>query len=188
MKKESTQILIVAVLVSLTALFRVVNAEFHLYNLVPIAALGLFSGSVLSNKKYAYFIPLTAMLLSDIGLSLFTSTQGFYGISQIVNYAALILVTFVGTHLVNRNAVSVAGYTLSGSLIFFLLSNLGTFLGGYYGYSFDSFIQCFTMAIPFYKSEMATTFFMNSFAGDMVFSFVAFGILYLSTRNAVQTA
>lgn len=51
MKKESTQILIVAVLVSLTALFRVVNAEFHLYNLVPIAALGLFSGSVLSNKS-----------------------------------------------------------------------------------------------------------------------------------------
>lgn len=188
MKKESTQIIFVAILVLLTALLRVVNAEFHLYNLVPIAALGLFSGSILSNKKYAYLIPLAAMLLSDLGLALFTSTQGFYGISQVINYGAIVLVTFLGTHLVKRNVISIAGYTLSGSMIFFLLSNLGTFLGGYYSYSFESFIQCFTLAIPFYKSEMATTFFMNSFAGDLVFSFVAFSIYHFSIPRVLQTA
>ncbi len=183
MKNESSQIILVIALVLFTALFRVVNAEFHVYNLVPVAALGLFSGSILKNKRVAYLIPLFSVLLSDIGLGLFTSVQGFYGISQVINYAALALVTLLGTFLTKRNAVNIIGYTLSGSVIFFLLSNLGTFLGGYYGYSFEGFITCFTLAIPFYKSDMATTFFVNSFVGDICFSFLAFGVVYLACNK-----
>jgi len=179
MKKEYSQILLVSIIVLMMAFFRVVNAEFHLYNMVPVAALGLFSGSVLQHKRVAYLIPLLAMFLSDLGLSLFTDVQGFYGISQIVSYGALALVTFMGTFLVKRNVMNVVGYTLSGSMIFFLLSNLGTFLGGYYLYSFSGFVECFSLAIPFYKSEMANTFFLNSFLGDAFFSTIAFGIVYL---------
>lgn len=178
MKKE---ILIVAMLVLTTAILRVVNAEAHLYNMVPVAALGLFSGSVLTNKKWAYMIPLTAMFLSDVGLNLFTTTPGFYGVSQIVNYIALGLVTLLGTALVNRNTINVLGFTLGGSMIFFLVSNFGTFLQGYYGYHFEGFTACYAMALPFYKSEFSTTIFMNSFLGDIIFSAVAFGILYLAS-------
>lgn len=181
MKKQNNHILIVVMLVMITAFFRVVNAEFHFYNMVPVAALGLFSGSILKNKRTAYLIPLLAMLLSDIGLAVHTNVQGFYGISQVVNYFALALVTFMGTFLIKRNALNILGFTLSGSIVFFLLSNLGTFLGGYYGYSVQGFIECFTMAIPFYKSEMANTFFLNSVLGDLCFSAVAFGIAYLVT-------
>ncbi len=178
MKKE---ILIVALLVLTTAILRVVNAEAHLYNMVPVAALGLFSGSVLTNKKWAYMIPLTAMFLSDVGLNLFTTTPGFYGVSQIVNYLALGLVTLLGTALVKRNTINVLGFTLGGSMIFFLVSNFGTFLQGYYGYHFEGFTACYAMALPFYKSEFSTTIFMNSFLGDIIFSAVAFGIFYLAS-------
>lgn len=184
MKKESNQIFLVAVLVLITALLRVVNAEFHVYNLVPVAALGLFSGSILKNKRIAYLIPLLSMILSDIGLSLFTDVQGFYGISQFVNYSALVLVTFLGTFLVKRNATNIVGLTLSGSFVFFLLSNFGTFLSGYYGYSFNGLTTCFTLAIPFYKSDMASTFFLNSFLGDLCFSFISFGIAYLAFNKS----
>jgi hypothetical protein len=184
MKKESNQIFLVAVLVLITALLRVVNAEFHVYNLVPVAALGLFSGSILKNKRIAYLIPLLSMILSDIGLSLFTNVQGFYGISQFVNYSALVLVTFLGTFLVKRNATNIVGLTLSGSVVFFLLSNFGTFLSGYYGYSFNGLTTCFTLAIPFYKSDMASTFFLNSFLGDLCFSFISFGIAYLAFNRS----
>jgi len=178
MKKE---ILIVALLVLTTAILRVVNAEAHLYNMVPVAALGLFSGSVLTNKKWAYMIPLTAMFLSDVGLNLFTTTPGFYGVSQIVNYLALGLVTLLGTALVKRNTINVLGFTLGGSMIFFLVSNFGTFLQGYYGYHFEGFTACYAMALPFYKSEFSTTIFMNSFLGDIIFSAIAFGIFYLAS-------
>lgn len=180
MKKE---ILIVAFLVLTTAVLRVINAEAHLYNMVPVAALGLFSGSVISNKKWAFMIPLAAMFLSDLGLSLFTHTPGFYGISQTVNYLALVIVTLLGTTLVKRNTINVLGYTLGGSMIFFLISNFGTFLQGYYGYSVAGLTECYAMALPFYKSEFSTTIFMNSFLGDIIFSVVAFGIFQLVTLS-----
>lgn len=187
MNKTSTQIVFVAILIIITSVLRVMNAELHYYNFIPVAAIGLFSGSMLRNKRIAYLIPLSAMLLSDIGLSLFTGTQGFYGISQMVNYIALALVTFLGTFLVNRNAIRITGFTLSGSMIFFLLSNFGTFLSGYYGFSWHGMVECYTMAIPFYQNETATTFFMNSFIGDLCFSYLAFGIGYL-TLNRLKIA
>lgn len=180
MKKQYQYILLVSILVLMTAVWRVLNAEFHIYHLVPIASLGLLSGSMLQDKKWAYIIPLAAMFLSDIGMSLFTNIQGFYGVSQVVNYMALALVTLLGTQLVKRNLINIAGYSVAGSLVFFLISNFGTFLSGYYGYSFSSLIECYAMAIPFYKSEMASTFFMNSILADLLFSTISFGVIYLT--------
>jgi len=180
MKKQHQQLALVALLVLATAAWRVVNTELHLYHLVPMAALGLFSGSVLQNKKWAYLIPLSAMLLSDLGLTLFTSMQGFYGLSQVVNYLALAMVTLLGTKLVHRKALTVAGYTIGGSLLFFLVSNFGTFLSGFYGYSFSSLMECYAMALPFYKSELSTQFFVSSLLADLAFSALAFGVFAYS--------
>ena len=179
MNKQTANILIVSAVVLITALMRVINLELHIYNLVPVAALGIFSGSVLRNKAQAYLIPLLAMLISDIDIALFTNTKGFYGVSQFVNYGAIMLVTLMGSAMQRRNVVNIAGYTLGGSFVFFVLSNFGTFLGGYYGYSFAGFTECFAMAIPFYKSDMAWSFFFNSFAGDLSFSLIAFGSYHL---------
>lgn len=176
MKKIHSGLLLTAILVLLTAALRVLNAEMHWYHLIPLSALGIFSGSVLEDKRWAYLIPLSAFFLSDLGLALFTHQQGFYGVSQIVNYSALALVTFLGTRLQRRNVLNIGLFTVSGSLIYFLLSNLGTYLGGYYGYSWGSLVECFTMAIPFYKSELATQFFSNSLFGDLAFSFLAFAV------------
>jgi hypothetical protein len=36
------------------------------------------------------------------------------------------------------------------------------------------------MAIPFYKSEMASTFFMNSLFADLLFSTISFGVIYVT--------
>ncbi|HMN32049.1 MAG: hypothetical protein IT215_00270 [Chitinophagaceae bacterium] len=176
MNKNSLQILIVLIVIVLTTLMRIFNTQFHIYHLVPIAALGIFSGSILSNKPIAYAIPLLAMLLSDIGIGLLTNTPGFYGISQFVNYGALALITFTGTFLTNRKVLNIAGFSIGGSLLFFVLSNFGAFLSELYPMNLQGFIECYAMAIPFYKSELASTFFFNSFLGDLLFSFAAFGI------------
>lgn len=187
MNKNQQQILVVALLVALTAVLRIASAELHWYHLVPIAGIGIFSGSILKNKSWAYIIPLATMLLSDIGFSLFTRTPGYYGVSQLVNYAALALVTLLGTQLKNKNAGSVLGFTVSGSLLFFVLSNFGTWLGGYYAFNLQGLINCYAMAIPFYKNELATGFFINSFAGDILFSCFAFGVYHLYTKKMVTT-
>ena len=181
MKNQYRTILLLSVLVVAAAVLRVLNAGYHFYNLVPVTAMGLVCGSALKQNRYAYLIPLSAMLLSDIGLSLFTSVQGFYGISQWVNYLALVLVTRLGVSMKRRTILPIIGYTICGSFLFFLLSNAGTFLSGYYGYTREGLFQCYLMAIPFYRNELATSFFVNSFSGDLIFSFTAFGLLALNS-------
>lgn len=187
---QQTKTIIVSAIILLTVIMRVINIEFNIYNLIPMAALGIFCGSILQNKFHAYLIPLVALLLSDIAISLFTNTQGFYGISQFVNYASIILITLLGTYLTKRSFLQIAGYSISGSLIFFILSNFGTFLSGYYGFSFEGLLNCYAMAIPFYKSELANTFFINSFLGDLFFSIIAFGVYHLATtkNHSLKTA
>ncbi|MEZ5046161.1 MAG: DUF6580 family putative transport protein [Chitinophagaceae bacterium] len=183
---QKKNILSVVFIIFIVAIFRIVNNHLHIYNLIPIAALGIFSGSILKEKKYAYIIPLLAMLFSDIGIGLTSNMSGFYGISQIVNYTALIGVTFLGTRLNRHTPLRIAGFSLTASLIFFIVSNFGTYLSGYYGFGLESFINCYIMALPFYKHELATEFFLNAFIGDLLFSYFAFGMYHaLNTKSSI---
>jgi hypothetical protein len=54
MKNNKNTLLLVIALILGIAVWRVLNAEWHIYNLIPVAALGLFSGSVLQEKKYVH--------------------------------------------------------------------------------------------------------------------------------------
>ena len=174
------KILFVAFSLIITVCFRLFLNNGSWFNFFPIAAISLFSGSILKNQFSAYLMPLATLFISDLAFELFTSTPGFYGISQLVNYAALFAITFLGTKLNNQNSMKIAGFTLGSSMFFFLVSNFGTFLSGFYGYTFQGFLDCYIMAIPFYKYENATSFFVNSLAGDFVFSALAFGAYYFS--------
>lgn len=189
MQFKSKQFIYIVLVVLATAAWRVINAQMAWYNLVPIAAIGLFTGSVVRNNRWAYLIPLAGMFLSDIGLSVFTNIPGFYDYSQLVNYAALAAVVVLGRGLQQRNAVQIGAYSISGTLLFFIISNFSTFLSGYYGYTVNGLRECYVMAIPFYKNEMATSFFLNSLQADLVFSFVAFGAYQLMMKHRqLQTA
>jgi hypothetical protein len=179
---KTTLYIVVAAILSMAAL-RVLNTHFHIYHMVPMAALGLVSGSLLTDKRIVYLIPLVSMLLSDIGIALVTPMPGFYGVSQFINYMALASVTFLGTFLLRKNALNIAGYTLGGSMVFFIISNFGVWAGGYYGYTWAGLVECYAMALPFYKSEVANQFFFNSFMGDFLFSFLVFGIAALMNEK-----
>ncbi len=174
------KILFVAIALLFTVSIRLFLNYGSWFNFFPIAALSLFSGSILKKQTSAYLLPLAALFISDLAFELFTETPGFYGISQFINYAALLAITFFGTQLNNLNSLKIAGFTLGSSLFFFLVSNFGTFLSGFYGYTFQGFIDCYVMAIPFYKYESATSFFVNSLAGDFLFSALAFSAYYFS--------
>jgi hypothetical protein len=50
------------------------------------------------------------------------------------------------------------GTTFLASLAFFVLSNLGVFIGGHYGYSLEGFIACYAAAIPFWQSSLIADF------------------------------
>lgn len=177
MKRNYTNIILAGGLILMAAISRIVNYEMGLWNLAPVAALGLFAGAVLNNKRYAYLFALLAMFISDAYIEFFTPMSGFYDISQFFVYGSMVIATFMGTTMKNKKALTVAGYSIGGSAIFFILSNFGTYLTGYWGYGIDGLTKTYVMAIPFAK---------HTFLGDLLFSGILFGG-YALLQNALYS-
>jgi len=190
MKNNKLNFLIAAGLILMAASARIINHEMHLYNLAPVAALGLFSGAVIKDKRYAFVFAILAQFIGDVYIGLFTPWQGFYGIEQVLVYAALILVTVLGSRMGKPSALKVFGYTIAGSTIFFLISNFGIWLsiqlGGidilHYGKGFTGLMNTYIAAIPFFR---------NTLLGDMagaVLLFGAYALLQKALSGKMQKA
>ncbi|MDO8513227.1 MAG: hypothetical protein Q7S37_01885 [bacterium] len=132
----------------------------HPANFAPISALALFSGAYLSRRN-AIIIPLAAMLISDIFL-------GFHIIMPYV-YTSFLIVALLGVYLKNNIKFrNIFALSLSGSLIFFIITNFGVWLqSGMYPHTLTGLASCFTLAIPFYR---------NTLLGDLVYTTAFFGI------------
>ena len=50
---------------------------------------------------------------------------------------------------------------LFGACIFFLVTNFGVWISGMYGYTFQGFLECYTLAIPFFTHTMISTLFFS---------------------------
>jgi len=141
----------------------------HPPNFTPLAALGLFSGAYLQVRKY-WLVPVAALLLSDLVI-------GFYQpVAMIFVYSGFILCAFLGRALLHerRTPLTLGGATLSGSVIFFIISNLGDWLTGLnYPRTGQGLIECYTMAIPFFR---------NTLAGDLFYVACLFGIYDICAR------
>ncbi len=176
MKNKSIHIILAAGLILMAATARILNYEMHLYNLAPVAAIGLFGGAVLKNKQLALLMPLLALFIGDIYIELFPSgagMRGFYGAEQLFVYGGMLLVTLLGMQMKQPGAVKVLGYSVAGSLVFFVLSNFGSFISGMYGYDLSGLAATYVMAIPFFK---------NTLLSDLVGNTVLFGSYHLATQ------
>ncbi len=170
MKRNYLNILIACGLILIASTARVVNTEMHLYNLAPLAAVGLFSGAVIKDRKIAFLVPLLGQLFADLYFQLFTSIQGFYDISQFFVYGGLFAATFLGSRMSQAKPLSILGYTVGASTLFFIISNLGTYLTGLWGYGISGFAKTYVVAIPFFK---------NTLIGDLAGSILLFGAYFL---------
>ena len=133
----------------------------HPPNFAPITAMSLFAGAYFTRKQFAFILPLLAMLISDLFL-------GFYTISIFV-YLSLAVITWMGQQ---KNRVT-PKLVLLGSVLFFLISNLGVWLL-YYPKTIDGLVTCFVLAIPF---------FATSLLGDIFYSVImVFGFSAVSRR------
>lgn len=158
----------------------------HPPNVACVGAIGLFAGCYLSGYR-AYLVPLAVMLLSDsLGHALGTPGMGFYNPSTMAFvYLGVVAAVPLGRLLQDRHPALAAPASLAASSIFFLASNLGVWLGGWYPMTPSGLVACYTAAIPFFGYTIA---------GDLAFSGVLFGAWELSRyglprrRLASQTA
>ena len=175
MNKKNINILIAVFLVLAAATSRVVNASLQLPNFVPIAAISLFSGFMLKDKRsLAILVPLLGQFMADIYFQLFTHVPGFYSlVDQAFTYAAIGGATALGLTMNQPKPLRIFGYTLGASAVFFIVSNFGYFAHGWNGYSLSGLVKTYIDAIPFYK---------NSFLADMFGSLLLFGGYFITQR------
>lgn len=131
----------------LTVLVRLIP---HPPNFTPIIALALFGSTTFRNKWIGLSLPIIAMSISDLYL-------GFYSISIWV-YSSFFLISLLGTYW---KSIRITNIFIS-SLLFFIITNFGVWLMGY-PKTWEGFLLCYTMAIPF---------FINSILGDLFFSYL----------------
>lgn len=142
----------------------------HPPNVACVGAIGLFAGCYLSGSR-AYLVPIAVLFISDlVGQLLGIAGMGFYQpITMASVYAGVTAAVFIGRWMSRspRRFARVPAASLVASTIFFLLSNLGVWLGGWYAMTLSGLLACYVAAIPFFGYTLA---------GDMLFSLLLFGV------------
>lgn len=166
------------------------------FGFAPQIAMAIFGGAMIGNKKLAFALPLLSMLLSDVLYQLLynaglTSIEGFYE-GQWVNYLLFAGLTLFGFGMKKVQARSILGFSISGSLLFFLFSNFTVWLGGG-GYNhpktFQGLLQTYGDGLAFYRDYgLLPGFYGNLFLGDLFFCFILFGTYALVSRREQQLA
>lgn len=173
MKRNDINTLLAITLIITATILRTASAGMHLYNFVPMAAMGVFSGAIIKDRRLlSLFVPLAGQFMADLYFQFFTNTPGFYP-GQVFNYVAILAAALLGATMKQPKPTSVLGYVLGASGLFFVISNFGYYMSGYNGYSLSGFTKTYVDAIPFFK---------NTLAGDMVGGILLFGGFFLAQK------
>jgi len=149
----------------------------HPPNFAPIGAMALFGGACFATRRVAFLVPLVAMFVSDLAIGWLSGdlSLGLHRLIPVV-YGSFALIVCLGFWLRRRRkAVPIAGAAVAGSVLFFVLTNLGVWvLGSSYPKSWDGLVACYVAAIPFFR---------NTLLGDAGYATVLFGGLALAERG-----
>lgn len=160
----------------------------HPPNFSPVEAVALFGGAYFARRAMAIAVPLLAMLISDLGLGLINGglySEYFLSAGFLLVYACIAASTVLGFALRGRvSGFRVAGFALAGSILFFLVTNFGTWLGStLYPQSAAGLAAAYVAGVPFFQNTVLGTLF---YCGVMFGSFA-----WLRQRNpglSLQTA
>jgi len=152
-------------------------------NFSPIGAMALFSGAILGSKYLKYIIPLVILFVSDLILNntilraWYPDSEGFIFFSKymITTYIAFVLAVAIGHFFMKKISFkSVVGGALGFSVVFFLISNFGSWLHpGTYPKSISGLVTCYGAGLPFLK---------NTIAGNLFYCTVLFGSYAMLTQ------
>lgn len=142
----------------------------HAYNFTPVAAIALFSGVYLK-RKYAIIVPLVLMAVSDL----------FIGMHNVVifTWGSFILAALIGILIrKNKSAARILGGSLAASLVFFIVSNFGVWLMGWYPQNLKGLVDCYVMALPFLRDFTVST---------LIYTVLFFSAYELTARLVKET-
>src|SRR3989344_1146957 len=139
----------------------------HEANFVPVGAISLFAG-IYAPKKYAWLIVALVMVVSDLILGFHSVIPWVYG-----SYLLIVLLGILVRKKVNLGTILAS--SLFASVIFFVVTNFGVWVsGGMYTRDLQGLVECFTLAIPFFRGTLS---------GDIFYSLVLFTAFSLNQNK-----
>lgn len=118
----------------------------HPPNFTSLIALSFYLPALFGIK----FLPV--LLISFIITDLMIGVHG----TVLFTWGSVILIGFLSKFFI-LNIISRISGALIGALLFFLITNFGVWSYGSYGYSFNSLIICYTVALPFFAYSLIST-------------------------------
>ncbi len=143
----------------------------HPWNATPLIAIALFGGTHLS-KRWAIVLPLVIVAASDIALGWHSTIPFTWGAFA----ATGMLAWWVRSH---PSTTRIAGGSLAGSALFFLVTNFGVWLTQeLYPHTMQGLWQCYIAGLPFFR---------NALLGDFGYTAALFGLYALVTARRPAT-
>jgi hypothetical protein len=165
------RVLFVSGLIIVAAILRLLTTGL---NFTPVAAMALFGGAYLGRKHLSYLIPLAVMFITDVIIGLHST--------MIFVYVAFALTVTIGIGIRSKiSFLSVIGGAIGSALLFFIITNFGTWITGMVGYPMTTtgLITCYAAGIPFLRNDLAST---------LLYSGVLFGAYAFARRHITALA
>lgn len=147
-------------------------------NFSPIGAIALTGGLVLGKRKLTYLLPFAGLFASDLLLSFLSKANSEYLFSNsfAIVYIAFGITIFMGI-LANRknivNPIATIPYAIAASVIFFLLTNFGSWIyDSIYTKDINGLITCYLAGLAFYKQDFFGNMALNHLMATVFFSFI----------------
>lgn len=137
----------------------------HLPNATPLTSIAILSGLYFS-KRVAVLLTLSSLLVSDILLASFTQysmlghwsmfSTSVFGSWSWFTYSGYLFMCLCVRQPRQHFIIKMAGYTVGATLLYWLWTNLGTWLTGQlYPLSWSGLSSCYLMALPFLRNALA---------------------------------
>ena len=156
------------------------SAIFYPWNFLPLAAVCLYSGAYMSDRRLSFGLPLLALFVSDLGIWALTGQFAWaFPSDRWAVYVCYMITIFLGSGLGQRTwpmrGVDAFARGMLAEAIFFTVTNFAYFLVQTdLPHTTVGLIACYVAAIPF--------------AGKSFLSTAIFSVLLLSPLAVVGTA
>tara|TARA_Y100000768_G_scaffold387994_1_gene381370 strand:- start:2029 stop:2517 length:489 start_codon:yes stop_codon:yes gene_type:complete len=118
----------------------------HPPNFTSLIALSFYIPAFFGLKYI--FLVLLAFIFTDIII-------GFHTLI-LFTWGSVFVIGLISKFLNNNFKIRIIGTFLS-CFIFFIISNFGVWVNGFYGYTFEGLINCYTLALPFFGQTLSST-------------------------------
>ncbi len=158
----------------------------------------MFCGGVFLPRKLAWWLPLTALLITDLGLNIhyrrlyeadpagYAAPMEFFSPYLLANYACYGVLIWLGTRFKpSARWLTLVGGGVLGALVFYLISNTASWLQlPGYAKTLAGWIQALTVGLPGWPPTWM--FFLKTLASGGLFTGLFVGAMKLATREAEE--